>query len=261
MRCSVRIMAVGILVALFLVGCEDGETANPVWKAMCEATCAQGVYCPGFPVEGCASACLNEIGNEPCKGDVPALQACVADIEMMSCDELSRGELPESCDDVCLCQGMDDCDDGNECTTGMCDVESGKCEVAPVPEETPCAGDIGGCQQGLCVVPCNEEGIRAAVVTGGHYAFACSGPTKVTTLAEIIIEKDVVLDGGGDLIVDADGRHRVFSVSAEPGPTVELRNLTVIGGGGTDVGGGIHNSGTLTLTGCILGAVCTTATR
>jgi hypothetical protein len=101
-------------------------------------------------------------------------------------------------------------------------------------------------------VACTETGIRSAVVAGGGpYAFACDGPTTVTTQGEIVIDKDLILDGGGNLTVDADGRHRVFSVTSELYfPIVELRNLAIAGGGATDHGGGIYSFGVLTLDKC-----------
>ena len=66
------------------------------------------------------------------------------------------------------------------------------------------------------------------------------------TTAEIAIDNDVVLDGGGNLTVDGNGDHRVFSVAV--GVNAELIDLTVTGGSGSGVGGGILNAGTLSLT-------------
>ena len=104
------------------------------------------------------------------------------------------------------------------------------------------------CTDGVC--PCSEGGIRAAVAEGlGPYTFDCDGPTTVITGREIVIESDVMLDGGGNLTVDANRRHRVFSVLE--GVTAELIGLTVANGNETEEhGGGIRNEGTLTLTNC-----------
>jgi hypothetical protein len=69
----------------------------------------------------------------------------------------------------------------------------------------------------------------------------------VVTRDEIVIDRDVTLDGGGNLTVDGNQRHRVFSVTS--GVTTELIGLTVANGHETDEhGGGIRNEGTLTLT-------------
>ncbi|MGB5696911.1 MAG: choice-of-anchor Q domain-containing protein [Polyangiales bacterium] len=67
------------------------------------------------------------------------------------------------------------------------------------------------------------------------------------TQAEIFVDNDVILDGEGNLTVDGDKEHRVFSVSENV--TVELRGLTVTGGSSLppDFGGGIFNGGKLTL--------------
>ena len=105
------------------------------------------------------------------------------------------------------------------------------------------------CVENLC--PCSEEGIRAAIAQAdGRYTFDCNGPTTVVTQAEIDIDNDVVLDGEGNLTVDGDEDHRVFSVMA--GVTTELRSLEVTGGfafGDEDKrGAGIHNEGTMTVT-------------
>jgi hypothetical protein len=99
--------------------------------------------------------------------------------------------------------------------------------------------------EGLC--PCNEGGIREAIDEGaGRYTFDCDGPTTVITGREIVIENDVTLDGGGNLTVDANRRHRVFSVP--DGVTAELVRLNVTNGNQTEEnGGGIRNEGTLTL--------------
>ncbi|MGB5704163.1 MAG: right-handed parallel beta-helix repeat-containing protein, partial [Polyangiales bacterium] len=98
------------------------------------------------------------------------------------------------------------------------------------------------------VCPCTELGIRAAVSAGGGpYTFDCGGPQTVVTEAEIVISEDVVLDGGGDLVLDGNFGHRVLFV--EESANAELRALQVIqGNDSTNRAGGILNDGTLTLT-------------
>jgi hypothetical protein len=109
-------------------------------------------------------------------------------------------------------------------------------------------GGIGGADS--AVWPCTEQGIRDAItVGGGPNTFLCNGPTTVVTVAEIVIDNDVILDGEGNLTVDGNEAHRVFSVS-ETG-TAELRGFTITKGlvlGDVGFGGGILNEGTLTLT-------------
>ena len=104
------------------------------------------------------------------------------------------------------------------------------------------------CAQNVC--PCTEAGIRAAVEAGGEdpYTFDCEGPQTVVTEAEIVIDNDVVLDGEGNLTVDGNERHRVFRIPK--GVTVELRGFALTQGmaGELEPGGGISNSGSLTLT-------------
>jgi predicted outer membrane repeat protein len=102
------------------------------------------------------------------------------------------------------------------------------------------------CVENIC--PCSEGGIRAAIVEGGGpYSFDCDGPTTVVSRAEIVIDRDVTLDGGGNLTLDGNGRHRVFSVLE--GTVVELVEFVVTNGREADEnGGGLRNEGTLTLT-------------
>ena len=115
--------------------------------------------------------------------------------------------------------------------------------------------------QRVPVFACTEQGIRDAIRRGGGpIYFDCNGSTTVVTEAEIEINNDVILDGEGNLIVDAgstvplsagevtpkvNGAHRVFSIPE--GFTAELIGFTVTGGSTTGDGGGILNAGVFTL--------------
>jgi hypothetical protein len=127
-------------------------------------------------------------------------------------------------------------------------------------------GGVGGgtvaCVDNVC--PCTEVGIRAAVAEGGGpFTFSCDGPTTVVTEAEIVIDNDVILDGEGNLTVDGNESHRLFSVPE--GVTAELRGFALVNGRGVEnagrltmtlctvsghTRGGIHNRGTMTLRKC-----------
>ena len=116
---------------------------------------------------------------------------------------------------------------------------------------TPCAGGL--CESGACalsgsVLPCIEQGIRNAIAAGGGpYTFSCDGLTPVVTEAPIVIDNNVILDGGGNLLVDGNSEHRVFSVQEDV--TAELSGFQVTAGDDAiEVAGGISNRGTLTLT-------------
>jgi hypothetical protein len=115
-------------------------------------------------------------------------------------------------------------------------------------------GEGGGGGNGVACVdnvcPCTEAGINAAIAEGGgpHF-FACDGPTTVVTEAEIVIDDDVILDGEGNLTVNGNGQHRVFSVPK--GVNAELHRLTATHGFAQS-GGGVANEGTLTIRGCII---------
>jgi hypothetical protein len=100
--------------------------------------------------------------------------------------------------------------------------------------------------------PCTEQGIRDAIALGGGtHTFDCDGPTTVVTEAEIVIDNDADLDGEGNLTVDGDDDHRVFSVAE--GITAELRSLLLTRGlasvrsAPAYTGGCIWNGGDLTL--------------
>jgi hypothetical protein len=189
--------------------------------------------------------------HNPCTEDAcdPAEGCVFTAVE----DETECGSLAWCIAGECVpveCWSPEDCDDGNDCTEDMC---SGVvCEYPPAEDGTPCAG--GTCLGGACeltgsVLPCTEQGIRNAVAAGGGpYTFNCNGPTTVWTEAEIRINNDVILDGEGNLTIDANQMHRVFSVVSDT--TAELRGMTVTGGARAYTGGGIHNviNATLTLT-------------
>ncbi|MBW2687707.1 MAG: hypothetical protein JRE19_17610 [Deltaproteobacteria bacterium] len=150
---------------------------------------------------------------------------------------------------VPACRNPEDCDDGKECTEDTC--VGGTCDTTPVEDFTLCDNE-GVCLDGVCwadgvVFECTEQGIRSAIAAGGGpYTFNCERPTTVVTEAEIVIDNDVILRG--DLTVDGNDDHRVFSVA--DGVTAELRGFTVTKGlvGGQEHGAGILNDGTLTLT-------------
>jgi len=116
--------------------------------------------------------------------------------------------------------------------------------------------NIVGCgeSRSVCsgtVCPCTQEGIQAAIAAGGGpFTFDCDGPTTLVTDAEIVIDNEVILDGEGNLTVDANESHRVFSVPE--GKTVELRGFGITRGNAFLGGGVLEKGGTLTLTGCTL---------
>jgi predicted outer membrane repeat protein len=153
------------------------------------------------------------------------------------------------------CRTAEDCEDRIDCTVDACTPagDTGFCENTKLSDGTPCAG--GTCSAGACkltdtLVPCTEQGIRNAVAAGGNepYTFECDGATTVATSATIIIGNDVILDGEGDLTIDAGRGHSVLRVDPDyPGRsrvTAELRGVALVGG----EGGGISVRGSITLT-------------
>jgi hypothetical protein len=106
---------------------------------------------------------------------------------------------------------------------------------------------------------CTEQGVRDAVAAGGGvHTFACAGPTQIDLSAAIEIEKNVRLDGEGNLVLGGDGAHRVFVVAADV--ESELRNMAMVDAMAdvqtspnlTLSGGAIYNEGHLTLRSCLV---------
>lgn len=105
------------------------------------------------------------------------------------------------------------------------------------------AGEAGAPAGGAGPFPCTEQGIRDAIAVGdGPHTFTCNGPTTVITRAEIVIDRNVTLDGEGDLTLDGDGDHALFEVAEDV--TTELAGFTITNGTR-----GVENAGALTLRG------------
>jgi len=209
--------------------------------------CADGL-CESTPVAD-GTACKD--GSE-CSTGMCADGLCeftpVAD--GTACEEGNECSTGMCADGLCESTPVADgtaCEEGNECSTGMCG--GGVC--VPGADGTACGDDVGTCQQGGCQVPCTEQGILDAIAAGGgRFTFDCDGPTTVVTVAEIIIDNDVILDGEGRLTVTG------FTVTGNA--VVELRGMTLTGGITNrgyptlvDIaitGGGIYNIGVMTAT-------------
>lgn len=211
------------LLGTLLIGCSSGPSA-------CE-----GVICNDF----------NVCTQDRCD---PETRTCVY-LPVVDGTECDFAGLPGvcrggQCTDADLCRDID-CDDNNDCTEERCVATTGLCEYEDLPDGAACSN--GGCEGGVCTseFSCTREGILNSIAAGGGpYTFACDGPTTVEG-GQIVIDKDVVLDGEGDLIIRGH-----FTVNADV--LVELHRMTIreAQGGGLGVGGGIYNFGTLSLTNC-----------
>jgi len=130
--------------------CDDGD------KCTIEDTCRDGTCYGGDPV-----SC--DDGN-PCTDDVcdPGT-GCLHDFNAAPCDDADPCWGPDICQDgQCLAQGMNDCDDGNDCTADSCEPSNGCLHDAlhgvQCDDGNGCTtGDI--CDHGVCVgegMACND---------------------------------------------------------------------------------------------------------
>lgn len=146
----------------------------------------------------------------------------------------------------------------NEAGTAAVRFEYDRCSTwGPFSEQSTCPTaeddkpeipevDLNECQAGVC--SCTDAGIRAAAAhEDGTFVFACDGPTTVVTVAEVVVEHDVTLDGQNRLTVDGGGDHPVFRVLRRANATV--RRMKISGGWGGNPGtrGGVFNEGGLVL--------------
>jgi hypothetical protein len=106
----------------------------------------------------------------------------------------------------------------------------------PPGEGTTCGYYEGTCEGGSCAgtFACTEAGIREAIAAGaGPHTFGCNGATTVVTEAEIVIDKDVIIDGEGKLTVDGDDVYDVIRV--DENATAEIRGFRITGSGCGDL--------------------------
>jgi CSLREA domain-containing protein len=124
-------------------------------------------------------------------------------------------------------------------------------EVATAPVVNSLADNGGGCSDTQCTL---RDAIAFAN-PGATITFSVTG-TIVLAHGELLINKDVTIDGGGapQLQVDGAKSSREFEIAA--GATVSLSGLTMQDGNVPDptapFGGGIRNFGTLTLTNTVV---------
>lgn len=173
-----------------------------------------------------------------------ALGVVLTGLVVAQCAESSGSETSDPCAGA-------SCEDRNECTSDQCDPATGLCRFMQLEDGARCSEGIcwsGDCQEIGSVWPCTRRGIETAIEEGGGpYTFACEAPTTVIFDHEVVIDRDVSLDGEGNLELRGGGRDRVLHVLR--GATVELRGLAITGGrpqtdaAVSSFGGGIWNEG------------------
>jgi len=120
--------------------------------------------------------------------------------------------------------------------------------VLGLPSTVGAAGVVGAGTPASCT----EDALDAALAAGGLVTFDCGAdPVTIALTAEMVITAEIAIDGGGLVTLSGGDTVRVFRVN--DGATLDVRNLTLADGRTDgDWGGGIVNSGTLTLTNCTL---------
>jgi hypothetical protein len=106
--------------------------------------------------------------------------------------------------------------------------------------------------------PCSlRAAVQVADTEGGQVTIdfpASTGTTYDLTLGELDITADVTFYDPGDADdVTINGQQLDRDIDVEPGGSLTLVSITVIGGQTTGPGGGIEDQGTLTMTGSVLG--------
>jgi len=94
---------------------------------------------------------------------------------------------------------------------------------------------------------CTEAALDTALAGGGMVTFNCGGATTITVTSTKIISADTTIDGGSLITISGGNSVGIFVVNI--GVNFTVQNLTIANGiGGNFGGGGIANSGTLTVT-------------
>lgn len=89
--------------------------------------------------------------------------------------------------------------------------------------------------------------------TGGTVNFTDAGQDTITlTSGELTLTSDIVVSGNAAnrVSVRSNGTSRVFQI--DPGTNARLVGLTITGGGGVALGGGVMNRGTLLMLACVV---------
>ncbi|MBW2190543.1 MAG: hypothetical protein JRG93_13310 [Deltaproteobacteria bacterium] len=232
------------------------ECPAPPYAGNCQrATCVDGVCGAGRIREGefCATPECN-VDYGICNDGVCVATprddgtACTKDLEQCTADVCLAGV----CEHAVL-EDQTPCDEENVCTVmGAC--TEGECIATPLDDGTSCGDGAGACEAGRCsaTFACTEAGIREAIALGGGpHTFECDGPTTVVIAEGFAIDRDVELDGEGQMTLDGVDLGGVSGTVFRVGRAiVTLRGFTVwrgAGGGDKSAGGTIENVGRLTL--------------
>ena len=153
----------------------DAECAGegPCVIGLCHPT--QG-RCVSIPVADCCDTDVACDDGNSCTTDTCALDTgeCVIENNSAACDDGDACTSADQCiGGACGAGLLVDCDDGNPCTTELCDPQTG-CAYETVTDGAPC-DDQGECQSGVC-----ESNPVCCEIDGKYLADA----VKATCLAD-----------------------------------------------------------------------------
>jgi CSLREA domain-containing protein/uncharacterized repeat protein (TIGR01451 family) len=194
-----------------------------------------------------AGACTQAAGVVTCQMNaLPVGQTAVIEINVTPSTQLAAGDRLETEASFQLAQANQaETQGGFELTTVVAPADFIVTTVADAPDADP--------KDGQCRTADNRCSLRAAIeqanATPGHQTIALDYQTYLLD-APLVISGDVTLIGlgQGETILAGQGNGRILTVNS--GVNVTLNNLTLTRGAEPDgFGGGVLNSGALTLNG------------
>ncbi|MCB9738523.1 MAG: hypothetical protein H6747_04585 [Deltaproteobacteria bacterium] len=164
--------------------CEDGKLCTAD-DACDNGVCVGGAIAPCDDGDACTTgdACIETDGKAGCAGTANTWcddgKPCTID----SCDPKDGGCVFQPTSDCAVgCASNDDCfDDSNPCTEGVCNLISGKCTQATLPDDSPC-GVRAVCTSGTCGAVASN--LPRAVAVAGMTSCAVKGDGTVKCWGE-----------------------------------------------------------------------------
>lgn len=197
-RSSVRIGSFVAMVALIACGGDDGDVPDggldgatadggspedgrvpprvdgglscfppPSGACTMDSECDDGLRCNGIAICNLEFGCV-------CDPERPVVDCS----DGIACTEGTCLEPSGNCEQV---PNHDSCDDGNDCTRDVCDVDEG-CQNMPVEDGTSCGDGDSACVAGNCCEGCWDPDAEAC--RDGDTVDHCGGPGELCDVCE-----------------------------------------------------------------------------